>query len=128
MGKSMRRLRGKISILGLLAYPLRQWHSETPYAKDTDFVFASLKKRGRVLLSACAFVKDHLRQAASAAGVVAPKGVCLRLCAALASPDEAGAFLSKNKSFRKPGDPGPPQKNQSIARSVFGMFLELCDF
>ena len=40
-----------------------------PYAKDGDFVFPSLKARGRVPLSASVFVADHLRPAAKKAGV-----------------------------------------------------------
>jgi integrase len=58
----------------ILAHHLRQWHNETPYAKSTDFVFPSFKKRGKVPLSASSFVKDHLRPAAVAAGVDVPKG------------------------------------------------------
>ena len=45
------------------------WHSKTPYAKDTDFVFPSFKANGRVPLSSSAFVADHLRPAAKAVGV-----------------------------------------------------------
>ena len=41
----------------------------TPYAKETDFVFPSLKAEGRVPLSPAVFVADHLRPAAKAAGV-----------------------------------------------------------
>jgi hypothetical protein len=47
---------------------LHVWHSQTPYGKDTDFVFPSLKAEGRVPLSPSAFVADHLRKAAKAAG------------------------------------------------------------
>jgi integrase len=65
---------GYVAMHPVLAYHLRQWHHETPYARDTDFVFASLKMRGRVPLSACAFVKDFLRPAAITAGVEVPKG------------------------------------------------------
>ena len=48
---------------------LHVWHSQTPYGKDTDFVFPSLKAEGRVPLSPSAFVADHLRKTAKAAGV-----------------------------------------------------------
>jgi hypothetical protein len=48
---------------------LHVWHSQTPYGKDTDFVFPSLKAEGCVPLSPSAFVADHLRKAAEAAGV-----------------------------------------------------------
>ena len=53
----------------VLARHLRDWHGQTPYAKETDFVFPSLKSRGRVPLSASIFVADHLRPAAKKAGV-----------------------------------------------------------
>jgi integrase len=41
----------------------------SPYARDGDFVFPSLKARGRVPLSASIFVADHLRPAAKKSGV-----------------------------------------------------------
>jgi integrase len=65
---------GYVAMHPMLAHHLLHWHRETPYAKDTDFVFACLKKHGRVPLSACAFVQDYLRPAAIAAGVAVPKG------------------------------------------------------
>ena len=42
---------------------------QTPYAKESDFVFPSFRARGRVPLSASVFVSDHLRPAAKKAGV-----------------------------------------------------------
>jgi integrase len=48
---------------------LREWHDQTPYAKDTDFLFPSLKAEGRVPVSPAVFVADHLRPAAISAGV-----------------------------------------------------------
>jgi integrase len=47
---------------------------QTPYAKDTDFVFPSLKAQGKVPLSGSVFVCDHLRPAAIKAGVHIEKG------------------------------------------------------
>jgi len=47
---------------------------KTPYAKDTDFLFPSLKADGRVPLSPAVFVADHLRPAAKAAGLAIPDG------------------------------------------------------
>lgn len=58
----------------LLAGHLGEWKSQTPHAKDADFVFPSLAKNGRIPLSACSFVKDHLRAAAKTAGVDVPEG------------------------------------------------------
>jgi len=60
---------GYVPLHSVLAHHLRDWHTHTPYAKDTDFVFPSLKARGRVPLSACVFLTDHLRPAAIQAGV-----------------------------------------------------------
>ena len=53
---------------------LQAWHEQTPYAKETDFVFPSLKAEGRVPISPAVFVADHLRPAANAAGVSIPNG------------------------------------------------------
>jgi integrase len=52
-----------------LAAHLRSWREQSLYSKDTDFVFPSLRARGRVPLSASVFVADHLRPAAKKAGV-----------------------------------------------------------
>jgi integrase len=60
---------GYVPLHPLLAGHLRDWHARTPYAKDADFVFPSLKEKGRVPLSASIFVADHLRRAAIKAGV-----------------------------------------------------------
>jgi integrase len=53
----------------VLANHLQQWRSQTPYKKDTDFVFPSFKARGRVPLSSSIFVSDYLWPAAKKAGV-----------------------------------------------------------
>ncbi len=53
---------------------MQEWRTQTPYAKDTDFVFASFKAHGKVLLCASVFVCDHLRPAATKAGVHIEKG------------------------------------------------------
>src|ERR1700686_3909589 len=60
---------GYVPLHPVLAAHLRSWREQSPYAKDGDFVFPSLKARGRVPLSASIFVADHLRPAAKAAGV-----------------------------------------------------------
>ncbi len=65
---------GYVPLHPVLAHYLRDWQTHTPYAKDTDFVFPSLKARGRVPLSASAFVADHLRPAAIGAGVQIDEG------------------------------------------------------
>ena len=43
----------------LLARHLLDWKQRTPYAADSDFIFPSLKARGKVPLSASIFVADH---------------------------------------------------------------------
>ena len=58
----------------VLRESLQDWHRQTPYSKEQDFVFPSLKCSGKVPLSASIFVADHLRPAAIAVGVRIPKG------------------------------------------------------
>jgi integrase len=60
---------GYVPLHPVLANHLQQWRCQTPYRKDTDFVFPSFKARGCVPLSSSVFVADHLRPAAKAAGV-----------------------------------------------------------
>jgi hypothetical protein len=45
------------------------WQQQTQHAKATDFVFPSMRERGRKPLYASTFVADHLRPAAKKAGV-----------------------------------------------------------
>lgn len=65
---------GYVPLHPLLAAQLRQWRPQTPYAKDTDFVFASMKAKGKLPLCASTFVADHLRPAALKAGVAIGDG------------------------------------------------------
>ncbi|HYW38184.1 MAG TPA: site-specific integrase [Terriglobales bacterium] len=58
----------------VLTHYLMEWRKQTPYGKEEDFVFPSLKMRGKVPISSPAFVKDHLRPAALKAGVKIPAG------------------------------------------------------
>ena len=60
---------GYVPLHPALADHLRRWRNQTPYKKDRDFVFPSLKAHGRVPLSSSVFVADHLRPAAKTAGV-----------------------------------------------------------
>jgi integrase len=60
---------GYVPLHPVLAAHLHAWREQSPYAKDGDFVFPSLKARGRVPLSASIFVADHLRPAAKKTGV-----------------------------------------------------------
>jgi integrase len=65
---------GFVPMHPVLAMHLRAWQSETPHAKDTDFVFPSLREDGRKPLYASSFVADYLRPAAKKAGVVIADG------------------------------------------------------
>ena len=58
----------------VLAHYLHEWHKQTPYAKPTDFVFASMNRSGRVPICSSVFCSDYLRPAAKAAGVPIPDG------------------------------------------------------
>ena len=60
---------GYVPLHPILADYLRDWHERTPYATGNDFVFPSLKSKGRVPLRASVFVADHLRPAAMKTGV-----------------------------------------------------------
>jgi integrase len=60
---------GYVPLHLVLAAHLRKWREQSPYPKDGDFVFPSLKARGIVPLSASIFVADHLRPAAKTNGV-----------------------------------------------------------
>jgi|ERR1019366_2162174 integrase len=64
-----RRSEGHVPLHPALACHLKEWHAHTSYAKETDFVFPSLKAEGRVPISPAVFVADHLRPAAKAAGL-----------------------------------------------------------
>jgi integrase len=58
----------------MLAAYLQEWKQHTPYSKDRDFVFPSLRAEGEVPVSASIFCNDHLRPAAIAADVRIEKG------------------------------------------------------
>ena len=62
-------LKKGVPLHAVLAHFLREWRAQTPYAAAEDFVFPSLKAKGRVPLSASIFVADHLRPAAKKAGI-----------------------------------------------------------
>ncbi|HTR26866.1 MAG TPA: tyrosine-type recombinase/integrase [Terriglobales bacterium] len=54
----------------LLAGFLLAWHERTKYAKESDYVFPSVKLRGKKPLSASVMVQKYLRPAAVSAGVI----------------------------------------------------------
>jgi integrase len=53
----------------LLADALRSWHQQTPYGKAGDWVFPSMKLRGKKPLSASIMAADKIRPAALMVGV-----------------------------------------------------------
>jgi integrase len=65
---------GYVPLHSALACHLLDWRSQTPYAKETDFLFPSLRANGRVPLSPAIFVADHLRMAAIGIGIPIEKG------------------------------------------------------
>lgn len=65
---------GYVPLHAVLAHFLRGWWAQTPHAAESDFVFPSLLKKGRVPLSASVFVADYLRPAAQAAGISVQDG------------------------------------------------------
>src|SRR6266704_3883974 len=54
---------------GLADY-LKEWRSVTPYSDESDWIFPSLKEKGRIPRSASMCGKGYLRPAAVAAGVI----------------------------------------------------------
>ena len=54
----------------VLAQALKRWKEESLYSKDIDWVFASVKEKGRISRSASICGRDHLRPAAVKAGVI----------------------------------------------------------
>jgi len=65
---------GYVPLHPLLADHMREWGEQTPYAKGSDFVFPSLRARGKKPLYASTFVADYLRPAAKGAGVAIADG------------------------------------------------------
>jgi integrase len=65
---------GYVPLHARLARHLRAWRKRTPYWRDSDFVFPSLKAEGKKPLSGGIFTADHLRKAAIKAGVTIPDG------------------------------------------------------
>jgi len=59
---------------GLLADELRTWYQQTPYGRPEDWVFPSMKLRGKKPLSASIMAADKLRPAAIKAGIVLKPG------------------------------------------------------
>ncbi len=65
---------GHVPLHPILAAHLGEWRKLSPFTKERDFVFPSLREGGRMPLSSRSFICDYLRPAAIAAGVRLEKG------------------------------------------------------
>jgi integrase len=62
-----------VALTPVLASHLETWRKQTPYAKDTDWVFASEKTHGKTPRFSGMLVRDHLYPAAEHAGIIFPQ-------------------------------------------------------
>ena len=53
-----------------LAQAMQEWRRESLYSKDSDWIFASVKEKGKIPRSASICSRDYLRPAATKAGVI----------------------------------------------------------
>jgi integrase len=65
---------GYVPLHPVLAGHLRAWLKQTLHAKESDFVFPSMRAKGRKPLCSSVFVADYLRPAAKKAGVLIQDG------------------------------------------------------
>ncbi|HET6177892.1 MAG TPA: site-specific integrase [Candidatus Sulfotelmatobacter sp.] len=63
-----------VPLHSLLATALDDWRKETPYSTDDDFVFPSMRLKGKKPPRANMLVADHLQPAARKAGITGPVG------------------------------------------------------
>jgi len=59
-----------VALTPVLALHLKLWRKETPYAKETDWVFASQKTHGKTPRFGGMLVRDYLYPAAEHAGII----------------------------------------------------------
>jgi site-specific recombinase XerD len=57
-------------VLSILADHMQEWRCQSPYASDADWIFPSMKNKGRTPRQGGMIGTDHLRKAAIAAGVI----------------------------------------------------------
>jgi integrase len=69
-GTEVQGVESAVPMHPLLAGFLLAWRERTKYAKDSDFVFPSVKLKGKKPLSASIMVQKYLRPAAVTAGVI----------------------------------------------------------
>jgi integrase len=60
-----------VPLHALLAASMQEWKNSTPYSQPTDWVFPSMRCKGKQPRTANMLVGDHLKPAAVAAGVLA---------------------------------------------------------
>ena len=66
-----RASRAPVEMHEALAALLQAWRQQTPYSKDSDFLFPSFKLHGKQPRLGSMIVQDYIRPAAVAAGVIA---------------------------------------------------------
>jgi integrase len=66
----MTACKAPVPMVPLLAGFIRQWQKETTYGQATDWVFASIRPKGKSPRVANMLVEDYLRPAAVKAGVL----------------------------------------------------------
>jgi len=65
-----RASRAAVPCVEMLAKHLEEWRSESPYAGDDDWVFPSVRNKGKTPRSGSILVTDYLKKAAYEAGVL----------------------------------------------------------
>lgn len=66
--------KSQLPLAPFLLQSLLAWRRETPYAKPTDWVFASPRMRGKKPYRANSLLRRHMKTAAANAGIKGPVG------------------------------------------------------
>jgi integrase len=64
-----------VACIPALAEHLATWRKESVYSRDEDWVFPSVRNKGRTPRSGSSLVKDHIKTAAIRAGVIKPDDI-----------------------------------------------------
>lgn len=101
----------------LLANVLRTWHEQTPYGKPTDWVFPSMKLKGKKPLSASIMAANKIRPAAIKAGIRLEPGQRF----GFHNFRHSLATFAGQPGQRRKDDSGtsPPRESDHDARPVF---------
>ena len=108
---------GYVPLHPVLAHFLREWRAQTSYAADEDFVFPSLRTKGRVPLSASIFVADYLRPAAKKAGICIKDGQRFGPSQPASQPKQLAGEQGEDRTQDRARNPAP-QQNPDDARSL----------